>query len=122
VKRRFRLTRSSDIKRVRRCGKSYAHPLVVLLAHPHPDGETGLRLGVTASRSVGGAVQRNKAKRRLRASLQELLPEIQPGWDLLFLARAPIVSVDYSQLKEAVRQLLHRAGVLAVKGGNNECE
>jgi ribonuclease P protein component len=57
VKRRFRLTRSTDFKRVRSSGKSYAHPLVVLYALP--SDQPHMRIGVAASKAVGNAVQRN---------------------------------------------------------------
>jgi len=77
VKRRFRLTRSTDFKRVRSSGKSYAHPLVVLYVTPS-DGP-GTRVGVTATRTVGNAVRRNRAKRLLRAAMADLMPEIGSG-------------------------------------------
>lgn len=110
MKREFRLTRSTDFKRVRRSGKSYAHPLVVLVVHPAAGD--GLRIGIAAGRSVGGAVERNRAKRRLRALLQELQPNIQPGWDVVILAREPINTADSPQLRTAVLQLLRRAGLI----------
>lgn len=111
MKRQFRLTRSTEFKRVRRLGRSHAHPLVVLVALKAQDANR-VRIGVVAGRSVGGAVQRNKAKRRLRACLHEILPSIQPGWDLIFLARRPISEANYWQIRSAVHQVTQRAGLL----------
>jgi len=142
VKRDFRLTRSTDFKRVRNSGKSYAHPLVVLVAIPSttlraspstaltctcgtgagrtgPATETGLRealssrVGVTAGRSVGGAVQRNRAKRLLREAMRMLLPAIRPGWDLILIARQPLPGATYQQVQAALSQLIRRADLFA---------
>jgi len=110
VKRDFRLTRSTDLKRVRNLGKSYAHPLVVLVAHPST--ETGPRVAVTAGRSVGGAVQRNRAKRLLREAARALLPTIRPGWDLVLIARQPLLGAAFQQVHATVSQLIARAGLL----------
>ena len=54
VQRTFRLTRSQDFKRVRQSGKSYAHPLIVLIAQAND--EMKVRVGVAAGRTVGTAV------------------------------------------------------------------
>jgi len=82
MKRKFRLTRSTDFKRVRRFGKSYAHPLVVLISQPNELNIS--RFGISAGRSVGNAVHRNRAKRQIRESLRPLLPSIKSGWDVVF--------------------------------------
>ncbi len=110
VKRRFRLTRASDFKRVRRFGKSYAHPLIVLVALPD-EGMT-VQVGVAASRSVGKAVDRNRAKRRIRAAVEEVYREIQPGWKVILLARKPILAVEFKDIKAALGGLLKVAGLL----------
>jgi ribonuclease P protein component len=107
VKRKFRLTRSTDFKRVRRFGKSYAHPLVVLVTLPNEQKKP--RLAVSAGRSVGGAVERNRAKRLLREAIRPNLASITPGWDYLFLARRPILSAAFPNVTFAVTVLLHQA-------------
>jgi ribonuclease P protein component len=116
VKRNFRLTRSIDFKRVRNAGKSYAHPLVVLVAsaaHENDQEALSTRVGVTAGRSVGGAVERNRAKRLLREAMRSLLPGIRPGWDLVLIARQALSGATYQQVCDALTQLLQRAGLFA---------
>jgi ribonuclease P protein component len=100
---------------VRRNGKSYAHPLMVLVTIPAEpsDGLQALRCGVTAGRSVGGAVQRNLAKRRLRSAIHPLLPSLKPGWDIVLIARQPLVEADFVQVQAALSGLLRRANMLA---------
>ena len=110
MKRSYRLTRTTDFERVRTSGKTYAHPLVVMIACAN--NENRLRIGIAAGKSVGKAVERNRAKRRLRACLAIRLQYLQPGWDLVFLARSGITRSDYAQLQAAVDNLLQRAGLV----------
>ncbi len=108
--RDYRLTSPTDFKRVRRTGKSYAHPLVVLIASPNQLERT--RFGVTTSRGLGNAVGRNRAKRRLRHALQPHLETVHAGWDLVLIARTPLLDAPWPELTRAVEKLLRRAAVL----------
>ena len=109
MQRKFRLTRSTDFKRVRHDGQSYAHPLLVLIAIENQLSTT--RVGVAAGKSVGNAVKRNRAKRLIRAAARELYPQIESGYDLVLIARAPIIQVKMSQVRDALQQLLQRASL-----------
>jgi ribonuclease P protein component len=111
VQRKFRLTRSEDFKRVRRFGKSYAHPLLVLVVQACEPGQ--LHVGVAASRATGTAVSRNRAKRLLREAMQTLIPSIRTGWEILLIARPGIVSRNMFEVREAVLALLRRAELVA---------
>ncbi len=111
MKRGFRLTRSTDINRVRRSGKSYAHPLMVLYVLKSDVPET--HVGVSAGLAVGNAVKRNRAKRLLRAAMNDLLPVTIPGCDLLLIARSPLPAANVHQTRDALSKLLKRAGLLS---------
>ena len=111
MKRCFRLTRSTDIKRVRRSGKSFAHPLVVLYVLKADLPAT--HVGVSAGLAVGNAVKRNRTKRLLRAAMNELIPLTVPGSDLLLIARASLAAANVYQTREALSILLKRAGLLS---------
>ncbi len=106
----IRLRGRSDFQRVRRTGKSWVHPLTVLLASSN--GLARTRIGFVASKSVGGAVQRNRTKRRLRAELRAVSARLSPGWDLVFIARRPILDCSMPALSAAVTELLSRARLL----------
>jgi ribonuclease P protein component len=110
VQRKFRLTRSEDVRRVRHDGKSFAHPLVVLVAQAS-DGQH-LRVGVTAGKTTGTAVQRNRAKRLLREAMRPLLSSIEPHWDMILIARPAIGSATLEQTRSAVAGLLRRARII----------
>lgn len=114
MNRRYRLTSPSDFKRVRRLGKSYAHPLVILIASRNEAEIT--RMGITAGRALGNAVQRNRAKRRLREVLRVLHPVVQPGWDLVFIARPALAEVEIQGIRSALTALLGRAALLTLEG------
>lgn len=113
MKREFRLTRSADFERVRQSGKSYPHPLVVLLALPNELAT--IRIGIAAGRSVGNAVIRNRAKRLLRACLVSLMPMMAEGWDVVLLARKPLPAAGYWQALTALEATLKRAGLLKAR-------
>lgn len=115
MNRQHRLTKSTEFKRVRRTGKSYAHPLAVLIVSRN-DGRTS-RFGFIAGKAVGGAVARNRAKRRLRAALRAMLPTIKPGWDILLIARPALNEADWPTLNATLRRLLERANLLKESNG-----
>ena len=111
LQRIFRLTRSEDFERARRSGRSYPHRLVVLVAHPNDKGRT--RVGVSAGRTVGNAVKRNRAKRLLRAAMQSLVSLVHPGWDVVLIARPPLVSSNSAEVRGVLVTLLRRADLMA---------
>lgn len=114
MERRFRLKNSTDLKRVRRTGKSFAHPLVVLQVVKGKDADH-LRIGVIASRTIGSAVKRNYAKRLLREAIRPFLIDIYAGYDLVLVARRAILDTNLTDLQSAIHQLLDRAKLLEGK-------
>ena len=114
MQRKFRLTRSDDFKRVRQNGKSYAHPLVLLVAQASDSPK--IRVGVAAGKTTGNAVQRNRAKRRLREAMRTLLPSLAPRWDLILIARAGLASASLEDTRTALTSLLRRAGLFSADG------
>lgn len=112
MQRQFRLTRSEEFERVRRSGKSYSHPLLVLVAHPNEDAR--VRVGVAAGRTVGSAVKRNRAKRLMRAALRPLLASLASGWDLILIARPALASASLAETRQALRTVLRRAGLISL--------
>ena len=71
------------------------------------------RFAFSASRRVGNAVSRNRAKRLLRAAVHSSLTEIEPGWDCLLIAREETTQASYAEVEAAVTQLFIRARLLA---------
>ena len=102
------LTKSEQYALVYNKGSSWTSNLVVMKALPN--GLTFSRYGFSVGRRVGGAVVRNRVKRRLREILRLL--QLEPGWDIIFIARPSTASADFAGLKKSVHGLLSRAGLL----------
>jgi ribonuclease P protein component len=73
------------------------------------DAEPLVRAGFTATKRVGGAVVRNRAKRRMREAARLLLPQFaQPGFDYVFIARGGVTTRPWARLLDDVKSALLR--------------
>lgn len=102
------LTKSAQFELVYDQGSSWVSRAVIMKTRPNGLGLS--RYGFTVSRRVGKAVVRNRVKRLLREILRQT--RLQPGWDLIFVARASAAGADYDGLGKSVRGLLFQAGLL----------
>ena len=84
--------------------------MVVLVARPNSLELS--RVGVAASRRLGKAVPRNRAKRLLREAARHLYPQIEAGWDVMLIARPRILAAKTQQVEDAVVGLLRQSKLL----------
>jgi ribonuclease P protein component len=89
-------------------GSSWVGKAVVMKTLPNGLGLS--RYGLVVSRRIGKAVVRNRVKRLLREILRQT--PLQPGWDIVFIARSVAARDSYESLRSSVRGLLLRAGLL----------
>jgi len=107
-----RLTRRSEFERVRRDGQSIHGRFLVLSYLSGLPGEEPFRLGLITSRRVGGAVERNRVRRRLRGIVQRVGDRFRPGSWLVVIARAAAANASSEQLEKEWKWLMHRAGLI----------
>lgn len=76
-----------------------------------PNNEGSARCGFVAGKKVGGAVERNRARRLMKEAVRQRFSTIKPGWDLVWIARASIAGVKLDAVSKAVDELLTRSKV-----------
>ncbi|MFL5298100.1 MAG: ribonuclease P protein component [Phenylobacterium sp.] len=90
-------------------GPACARGAVLVQARPRGDGEPLVRAGFTATKRIGGAVERNRAKRRLREAARLLLPlHAHPGHDYVFIARGSVTARPWAALLDDMKSALLR--------------
>ena len=104
------LTKNKEFSRIYARGKSYVHPNLVLYVAKNRLGYT--RIGLTATKKVGHAVQRNRLRRQLREIYRLHETSFARGYDLVVVARSRAIGADYAALEHAYLSLAARLGLL----------
>ena len=114
-----RLLRHADFERVYKLGRRHfsQHMTVFYLPRAKPDAESptvkvrgaqnipaGMRIGFTVSRALGGAVNRNRMKRRLRESVRACWPEVTPPVDVVVNPKKSLLTADFAGLQQEIRR------------------
>src|SRR3954469_9633452 len=114
--RRQRLSRSAEFDRVYREGRSHANRYLVVYSFPREgDDERDPRLGVSVGRKVGGAVERNRVKRLVRAAFWAVAEDLPDGHDFVVVARPESGELASREgepgVERSLRELLEKAGL-----------
>jgi ribonuclease P protein component len=101
--------RKDYVRIAARCQK-YVMPAFILQIGENPEPlEDSVRIGFTASRRVGGAVERNRAKRRLRALVREIFPEqAEKQFDYVLIAKTFCISRNFDKMRNELKSVLMR--------------
>lgn len=106
-----RLSRAGEFARLRREGTSFHGRLMVLsVMKAEPGSET--RVGFVTSRRVGGAVVRNRVRRRLREAVRAVRPRLRRGWWLVLVARQAAGRASFEAIRAEWLALAQRSEIL----------
>ena len=105
------LKQNYEFRRLYKKGNSCVKPSVVVYSGKGVG--QAVRLGITVSKKLGGAVCRNRAKRRIRALFSSYINDIKPGTDICVVARHKVLTEDYKKLNDDFYQALLKLGLLS---------
>lgn len=115
------LSRNNDFQRAYRRGKNTVHHQVVVYINKNRVGHT--RVGITASKKVGNAVVRNRARRVIRHALWQVMPADVGPYDIVLVARGQTPGLKSYRLAGTLRKILKKHGLpcreAAAAGGDN---
>ncbi len=103
------ICRNNEFSRIYAKGKSYVHPQVVL--YVLPTKKRPVRVGFTATKKIGNAVLRNRARRIMKAALAEHLDANMLGYDLILVARGQTTKISSTALSKTIGFLFKKAGL-----------
>ena len=110
MKHTVALKQNHEFRRLYKKGKSAVSPYFVLYCRK--TGRPVSRLGITASVRLGNAVQRNRARRRIRELYRTHEEELRPGYDVVIVARTRVIYSHYAELERSFRQLVKKLGLV----------
>ena len=110
LRRAGTITDNCDFRRAYTRGKAYTNPALVTYVRKNRAGIC--RVGITASKKIGNAVQRNRARRVIRAAYLSVPEPVSGCYDIVFVARTRTIGVKSTDLVPVIRKHLRSAGVI----------
>ena len=110
LRRAGTITDNCDFRRAYARGKVFTNPALVTYVRKNRAGIC--RVGITASKKIGGAVERNRARRVIRAACLALPETVTGHYDIVFVARTRTIRTKSTELIPVIRKHLQSAGVI----------
>ncbi len=107
--RSYSLKRHKEFRYTYARGRAQSLPLFTLVYAKNRN--ESVRVGFSVSKRIGNAVQRNRAKRRMRASLSPMLPHLAGGFNVIFVAKPEVLEAPFPELSKQMETLVRRAGL-----------
>ena len=104
------LNQNKDFSRAYSKGKSYVCPILVV--YVIKNYKKGIRIGITTSKKIGKAVQRNRARRVIREAYRKVSPKLSGNFDIVFVARHPATKVKSTVVLEQMLKQFKNAGLI----------
>jgi ribonuclease P protein component len=106
MQKQFRLKRRSAFAYVYRKGEKSSSRNLLLL---YTKSRGGIKIGISVSKKVGGAVVRNRVKRLIREAINNIFPQIKEGYTYVIVAKSTAGESDYYAICEDVKAIFERA-------------
>lgn len=119
MKKEFRIKKNKEFQEIYKKGKSVANRQFVVYLRQVPD-QAHFRVGLSVSKKLGNAVMRNQIKRYTRQAILELQEGLRNDYDLIIIARRPVSSMSFHEVKSSLTHVLKLAKVLSLKVENRK--
>jgi len=117
--RSHRLKKNEHFQAVFQKGSSAANKQFIVYTS-RQEGQAAFRVGISVSKKIGIAVTRNRVKRLIRAAIAQLEDVIQPGLDLVVIARPGVETMTLNEIVQSLKHVMKRAKVLKQEAVHNE--
>lgn len=111
MKKEYRVKSEVEFQHVFSSGKSMANKQFVIYTLSKP-GQNHFRVGISVGKKIGNAVKRNKIKRLIRSSIQELSSSIKNEVDFIVIARQPTSEMNYQEILSSLKHVLSLSHLL----------
>ncbi|MFC4387778.1 ribonuclease P protein component [Gracilibacillus marinus] len=111
MKKSYRIKKDVEFQKVFKQGASFANRQLVIY-YLHKNDQPHFRIGLSVSKKVGNAVERNQIKRYIRQAFTELQCEIKNEYDMIIIARKPVKACNYHEVRRSVEHLLFKTKLL----------
>ena len=112
LKKKYRLTKRKQFNYIYRKGRSAASDILTLVFSYCK--MKNIKVGFSASKKVGGSVQRHRALRLMREAVKPFIDKMTPNHNYIFVAKDTLLGKHLEEIKKSVRHVLTRAGLLCV--------
>lgn len=107
------LNSNPDFRRLYNRGKAVIDPALVIYYSKNRAGIC--RIGITTSKKIGNAVERNRSRRVIREAFRHLCPEVSPCYDIVMVARSKTKYLKSTRIEEIMREMFTREGMLKIE-------
>jgi ribonuclease P protein component len=110
LNKKYRISKKKDYNNIYQTGRNYPGKyMILLLANSEKENN---RYGIIASKKIGNAVKRNKAKRRIRSIINNHKEKLKNNYDLVIIARPAINNASYTLINNEFLRIMRKAGLL----------
>jgi len=113
LKQEYRLKKKYQFNYIYRVGRSNSGNLCVLYFAPSKN--KNVKVGISVSHKIGGAIIRNRIKRKIREAIQKFLLEIKKDFNIVIIAKNAITTATYAQIEQEIEFLLKKSSLFEEK-------